>query len=163
LEMVSNQTRVQEILTGMARLVPGYKSYSVKEDLRSNDTLLRRITAEALRGLQESIKRSKSAYLLSGDLATVGELSRLETECFLVESEYISAKRGYSAVFQENQINEDKLLQILEFDRGHSEIVSKLSLLASKDIELTDLGNIKTVTRQCKAALDQRANLLRGL
>ena len=161
--MVSNQTRVQDILSGIARLVPGYKSYSDKEDLRSNDTLLRRITADALCGVQESIKRSKSAFLLSGDLDTVGELSRLETECFLVESEYLSAKRGYSAIFQENQINEDKLLQILEFDRAHSDIVDKLTLLANKDIALTDLGDIKAVTRLCKAALDQRANLLRGL
>jgi hypothetical protein len=160
--MVSNQKRVQGIFAGMARLVPGYKSYSEKEHLRSNDTLLRKITADALRGLQESIKRSKRAFLQSGDLDTVGELSRLETECALVESICISAKRGYSAVFQEDQINEDRLLQILEFDRGHSDVVDKLRSLANKDIELTDLNDIKHVTRLCKAALDQRENLLRG-
>jgi hypothetical protein len=160
--MVSNQSRVQKVFVGIARLVPGYKSYSEKEYLRSNDTLLRKITADALRSVQESIKSSKRTFLSSGDLDSVGELSRLETECALVESICISAKRGYSAVFQEDQINEDRLLQILEFDRGHSDIVDKLRSLASKDIELTDLSEIKRVTRLCKAALDQRENLLRG-
>ena len=160
--MSQAHSKVQAVFSKLSRLVPGYKAYAEKESLRANDTLLRKIMADELRGAQQSLEKFKRICLSNGDLDAVGELSRLESECILVESICVSSKRGYSAVFQEEQIQEEVLLRVLTLDQEYSDIADKLRSIANKNLELSDLNEIRRLVALCKEILDQREKILRG-
>lgn len=160
--MTSNQTRTKSIFTVISRLVPGYKSYSEKQSLRTNDDLIRREMGEALRELIEAIRKAKSDCLARNDLDSIAEFSKIESKVTVLESSCISAARGYSAVFEENEIDNTTLEQILEIDRELLDNAEKSRIFCGKELEQTDISDIETLLKDVRLILNQRESAMRS-
>ena len=130
--MSSNHYAVRETFSRLAKLVPGFGSYAKKESARKNDFLVRSRITNHLKGLRDQIEPIKRRLARAGLLERASSLTGITDKLVLLESICSSAKRGYSPVFQDQEITESVLIEILNRDE---------QLLLSLEAELR-IGNL---------------------
>lgn len=167
---MSNQSVTKEVFSKIARLVPGFRSYSKKEDLRHNDLLIRRQMEIALGSLSKKLASLASRYLDTNELDKASIIMRLKDDTTLVEDSLKFASRGYSSIFQTIEINEELLIRIAQ----HDERLMDMSVRLKKDLidaglpeSLSELEqfvqSVRGVHEECRAALDKRSEVMKGL
>ena len=157
----SNQSSAQNTFAVVSRLVPGYKSYAEKENLRINDTLIRRRSEDILKVVRGLLERKKSDLLEKQQFEVLSRVSRVADRCLLVENTCQSMVRGYSALFETKEVNVTLLEQILNSDRQLVESASRMEGLAESEIGEDTLSEINNALDQCEKVLRARTILLK--
>jgi hypothetical protein len=159
----SNQSRAKKVFSVVARLVPGYKSYAEKESLRDNDSLLRKQSENNLREVRGALEQLKSKALAKGEFEAISEITRVSDRCLVLENICQSAVRGYASVFQEIEVDELLLQNILEADKRLAETMEALKSSMREDLNKDSLEMIKRSLEHCNEMLNERSELLRGI
>lgn len=160
--MTLKQTKLQKTFDRIGSLVPGYASYNTKENLRSNDTLLRKLVARSLDSVIAKIELLKRLELSHGNIENIAKLSSVGSELIILSNVYISEKRGYSAIFQKNQIDEELLLEVSSLDEKYIDASVKLEKFEKNLTKIDQLDEIGSLIDICKEILKQRAAMLSG-
>ncbi len=161
--MTLEQTKIQKTFNRIGSLVPGYSSYNTKENLRSNDTLLRKLVARSLDNVIAKIELLKRSELSHGNIENIAKLSSVGSELTILSNIYISEKRGYSAIFQKNQIDEELLLKVSSLDEKYIDASVKLEKFEKNLTKIDRLDEIGSLIDSCKEILKQRAAMLSGI
>lgn len=129
-------------------LIPGYRGYSERESRRNCDKILREGVVQKLIEIEKNLNEQMLSLVKQKKYEEVAiiEESRKKINTFLSRVKY--APHGVSAFFTDNQIREDELMRIYQFDLDISDKVielesnlislkpSEISLLIQQSIEL---------------------------
>jgi hypothetical protein len=167
--------RVEEdkgILKKIQSVIPGFRGYRRKEDLRDADRMLRTQLADKLvlqrRGLEECRGMLAQSYG-SKELDLIGGLIN---EFKKVEGGVTHAEVGYSGIAADIQIKEDELDQLYEFDASMLDHIVSISasidslknslMAADEQTSYKDLMNIKERINAFEDQFNRRMNVIQG-
>ena len=160
--MTSDQKTASTFFLRIASLIPGFKSYNSKENLRINDYEIRKFCAKTINEKKDSYNDLKKKAIEEKQHDLVLKLDKSQTILRNFSDKLRYSKHGYSAVFDKKDVvDQEKLKQVVENDEKLVDLAEKLfedtqSLEINRIIESTD-----SVINEMKAILRTREELLR--
>ena len=160
--MSSNQKTSRTFFLRISSLIPGFKDYNSKENLRINDYEIRKFCAKKVNDKKDEYNELKKKAIEERQNDLVLKLDKSQTILRNFSDKLRLSKHGYSAVFDKGDVvDQEKLQQMVENDEKLIDIAEKLSndtqsLEINKIIESTD-----SMINQMKAILRTREELLR--
>ena len=159
---------VSKVLKKAVRILPGVGSYQDKESLRESDKKLRDHISRKLSYCMEVIERLKTNIARKGSLSFLKDLDDISRMIDTLSRTITYAARGYSGVFNADQVDEKTLSHLFEFDRSFIEQVDLLNSLAEKistkneELESTMLHDMRNQLLKIKNKVSEREELLQG-
>lgn len=140
-------------LNKIGLLIPGFKGYKNKEELRDSDYKVRLFARDALEVFIQKVEKFKRD-LDSEELLAV-DYQQKDLKIFSVK--IANQKFGYKAFFDEtsSEDSEDLLKKIIEHDQSLIDILQE-----ANDAKQINLEQIKTLNERLTAILDERIILL---
>ena len=160
--MSSNQKTSKTFFLRISSLIPGFKDYNSKENLRINDYEIRKFCAKTVNEKKDGYNDLKKKAIEEKQHDLVLKLDKSQTILRNFSDKLRLSKHGYSAVFdKEDVVDQEKLKQVLENDEKLIDLAGKLSddtqsLEINRIIESTD-----SMINEMKAILKTREELLR--
>lgn len=148
--------RIKNVFDKIGSLIPGYKGYADRDGRRNCDKILRDSISAQLSESEKNIYSQMKEALKIKDKSKMNELDevRKETNTFLSRVKF--APYGVTGFFSDNQIKENELFSIYQYDFDLAESVKLFfELSASDDLEAT-----KYQLKNCTEILLKRNNYI---
>jgi hypothetical protein len=148
--------RIKNVFDKLGSLIPGYKGYAERDGRRNCDKILRDSISSQLSESEKNIYFQMKAALKIKDKSKMNELEevRKETNTFLSKVKY--APYGATGFFSDNQIKEDELFSIYQYDFDLAESVKRFFELSTSE----DLVATKNQLKNCTEILLNRNNYI---
>jgi hypothetical protein len=146
--------RAKNIFDRIGSLIPGYRGYAEREGRRNCDKILRDSIVEKLIYCEKNLYELMTESLNQKDKFKLNELEvvRKQINTFISKIKY--APHGVTSFFADNQIKEDELLRIYQFDLSLAESVIKIE----DNIQNIDL--LKVFIKESFQILTERNNYI---
>jgi hypothetical protein len=144
------------ILDKIGSLIPGYRGYAEKDGRRNCDKLLRDSIVVQLVEIENVLHLMMADSLKNKDKERMHNLEALRKQIDTFRSKVNFAPYGKSALFTDEQINEDELSNIYQYDYDLANEVSNLQTL----IQGGEISAIAFVFKQCNEILQKRNNYI---
>jgi hypothetical protein len=141
------------------RWVPLLRTYLDREGMRDSDKLIRDELAKRLDGVKKEIDGMKRDWTDAGQLAGLDLLDRATRRLEKVRDSVKFASRGYAGIFDPEEVAEDALVGLLDFDQKLFEHVEEFE----KEVEglkKADKAGIKAELRKFEDRITEFDNLL---
>lgn len=154
-------------------IIPGFRGYRIREDLRIADRLLREQMAKRLKDAATGLEAARRAMSRRQMLESLEEIGRLIGLTNQTESRVRHAEQGYTGVSPDYRIEETELNQMYEWDLSMLKWLDEMRngaerLLAAA--ESSDMRELANQLRQFDAAIknfgqtwDKRRERIAGL
>lgn len=134
---------MRQIFERIGKLIPGYKGYASREDLRGSDYKVRLHTKIKIEDLINKIEMMKSS--IPDD--SIIEIDKLQNQLKLFCVKLINQKYGYKALFQKKDLqgNSDSPSYSNEFEqvvRNDEMFLNALSDMESSEIDVHSLNEL---------------------
>jgi hypothetical protein len=148
--------RIKNVFDKIGSLIPGYKGYAERDGRKNCDKILRDSISAQLSESEKNIYSQMKEALKIKDKSKMNELEevRKETNTFLSKVKF--APYGSTGFFSDNQIKEDELFSIYQYDFDLAESVKRFFELTSSD----DLVTAKNQLNNCTEILLKRNNYI---
>jgi len=148
--------RIKNVFDKIGALIPGYKGYAERDGRRNCDKILRDSIAAQLSECEKNFYSHMTASLKLKDKSLMNEIEevRKETNTFLSKVKF--APYGATSFFSDNQIKEDELFSIYQYDFDLAESVKRFFELSTSD----DLVATKNQLKNCTEILLKRNNYI---
>ncbi|NQV78484.1 MAG: hypothetical protein HQ490_09045 [Lutibacter sp.] len=148
--------RIKNVFDKIGSLIPGYKGYAERDGRRNCDKILRDSISAQLSESEKNIYSQMKEALKIKDKSKMNELEevRKETNTFLSKVKF--APYGATGFFSDNQIKEDELFSIYQYDFDLAESVKRFFELSTSD----DLVATKNQLKNCTEILLKRNNYI---
>jgi len=148
--------RIKNVFDKIGALIPGYKGYAERDGRRNCDKILRDSIAAQLSECEKNFYSHMTAALKLKDKSLMNEIEevRKETNTFLSKVKF--APYGATSFFSDNQIKEDELFSIYQYDFDLAESVKRFFELSTSD----DLVATKNQLKNCTEILLKRNNYI---
>ena len=110
------------------KYVPLLRTYLEREELRDIDKVIREELVKKVQGIIEQINTGQQNQVDSGKLSGLDLLQRTAHKLEKVRDKIKFAVRGYSGIFDLNQIAEEELKSLLDFDQKLFTLVEELEM-----------------------------------
>jgi hypothetical protein len=114
-------------LESVARLVPGYRGYSAKEDRREEDKRLRTQIARCLRDSSQDLHRAVRTLPFDGLPAGLSRLGQVAKRFDRLVDDVLHAAYGYPGFFEPVRVDERRLELLYRADIAVAESVQGLT------------------------------------
>mgnify|MGYP001767764756 FL=1 len=130
------------LLKKIQLVVPGFRGYRIREDLRDSDRMLRAELAKRL-GLQRSqLEDARRALVRENPMSkALEEMGGVVNSMKRVEGEILHAEVGYSGISADVKIKEDELNLLYEYDNSMIESLNFIDEALIKVPGLVRSGN----------------------
>ena len=130
------------LLKKIQMVVPGFRGYRIREDLRDSDRLLRAELAKRL-GLQRSqLEDARRALVRENPISkALEEMGGVVNAMKRVEGEILHAEVGYSGISADVKIKEDEIDLLYEYDNSMIESLNFIDEALIKVPGLVRSGN----------------------
>ena len=130
------------LLKKIQLVVPGFRGYRIREDLRDSDRLLRAELAKRL-GLQRSqLEDARRALVRENPMSkALEEMGGVVNSMKRVEGEILHAEVGYSGISADVKIKEDEIDLLYEYDNSMIESLNFIDEALIKVPGLVRSGN----------------------
>jgi hypothetical protein len=166
----TTETGLAGKMEALARKIPGFGGYLDRERRRDADRLQREFMAKSLGELKRKVQDSQEQLLEAGQMKLMTKLDDVNNIVDRVAGRMRSAAHGYSGFFDANQVNEDELNRIYEFDLSlvseltHAEeAVQGLAASLEGDAVKARISDLEKAVRAIDSKLDERERLLKGV
>lgn len=157
-------------LESLMRKIPGYGGYVDRERRRDADKLQREFMAKNMTELKRKIQDTQAELLDGGLMKHMTKLDDINNVIDRVAGRLRHASYGYSGFFDQNQVNEEELERIYEFDLSlvnelqHAEeaLVGVNSSLEADNLRAR-ISDLEKSIRAIDTKLDERERLLKGV
>jgi hypothetical protein len=148
--------RIKNIFDKIGSLIPGYKGYAEHDGRRNSDKILRDSISSQLSECEKILYSQMKDALKIKDKSKMNELEevRKQTNTFLSKVKF--APYGATGFFSDNQIKEDELFSIYQYDFDLAESVKRFFELSTSD----DLVATKNQLKNCTEILLKRNNYI---
>lgn len=126
--------RITNILDKIGLLIPGYKGYAIREELRNTDKKLREHLARIIQDAESLIVLYQKTLIDANEMQSCKEWEISRKSLNTLFSKIKNSTYGESSFFSENQLKEEELEKIYDFDLEISERVSLISKTAQEEI-----------------------------
>lgn len=126
--------RKLNILDKIGLLIPGYKGYTLRGELRNNDKKLREHLSRIIQESESIIISHQKTLINSNEIQSCKEWEISRKSLNTLFSKIKINTYGESSFFSDNQIKEDELEKIYTYDLEISERVSLISKTVHSDI-----------------------------
>ena len=167
--------RVEEdkgILKKIQSVIPGFRGYRRKEDLRDADRMLRTQLADKLGLQRRGLEECRGMLVQSYGAKELDLIGGLINQFKKVEGGVTHAEMGYSGIAADIQIKEDELDQLYEFDASMLDHITSISasidslknslMAADEQTSYKDLMNIKARISAFEDQFNRRMNVIQG-
>jgi len=129
--------RKVNILDKIGSLIPGYQGYATRDNMRISDKQIRTNASEKLIRIEEAIEEIKKDFIIKDKVQEATEFELVRKNINTLAAKIKHAQYGETALFSLNQIKEDELEQIQNFDLQISEQISLVQVLVETKKELS--------------------------
>jgi hypothetical protein len=131
--------RKVNILDKIGSLIPGYQGYATRDNMRISDKQIRTNASEKLIRIEEAIEEVKKDFIIKDKIQEAKEFELVRKNINTLASKIKHAQYGETAFFSLNQIKENELEQIQNFDLQISERISlmQVSVETKKELSIT--------------------------
>lgn len=136
--MADIRQRVQDdrgIIKKIELVIPGYKGYREKEDLRIADSLLRNQLANQIQAVLESVQRSREGLAKNMNLALLNDIGELDNNMQALMNKIRHAPQGYSGISADIRIEQNELNKLYEWDLS---LLQLIDILRQRSVDLED-------------------------
>ncbi len=149
------------------RNLPGFRGYLDKEYRRESDAMIRQWLAERLQRAKRALDDRSRLLVQAGQLAILPEIDRLRGRVDKLIGRIQGAMQGYSAFFGMVRVDEQRLDELYEYDRGLTTVVDELAVRIERLPSVADeiaaaIAALFPEVDDVQGRWDRRDNLLRG-
>lgn len=153
--------RKSNILDKIGLLIPGYKGYAIREELRNTDKKLRENLAKMIQEIETLIILHQKILIDKNEIQSCKEWEISRKSLNTLFSKIKNATYGESSFFSENQLKEEELEKIYSYDLEISERVSLISKTVEENInEVLSAVLVIEQIRAIERVLIQRLNFI---
>jgi hypothetical protein len=107
------------LLKKIQLVVPGFRGYRIREDLRDSDRLLRAELAKRLALQRSQLEDARRALVRENPMSkALEEMGGVVSSMKRVEGEILHAEVGYSGISADIKIKDDELNRLYEYDNS---------------------------------------------
>jgi len=130
------------LLKKIQLVVPGFRGYRIREDLRDSDRMLRAELAKRL-GLQRSqLEDARRALVRENPMSkALEEMGGVVNSMKRVEGEILHAEVGYSGIAADIRMKDDELNRLYEYDNSMIESLNFIDDALIRVPEMVRSGN----------------------
>ncbi|NLX47799.1 MAG: hypothetical protein GXY70_06505 [Euryarchaeota archaeon] len=130
------------LLKKIQLVVPGFRGYRIREDLRDSDRMLRAELAKRM-GLQRSqLEDARRALIRENPMSkALEEMGGVVNTMKRVEGEVLHAEVGYSGIAADVRMKDDELNMLYEYDNSMIESLNFIDEALVKVPEIIRSGN----------------------
>ncbi len=139
-------------------IIPGYRGYRLKEDLRETDSLLRSyISKTQISPILGLLEDSRAKLVQSLELSIILDVADLIARVKTVDSKISHAEQGYSGISPTYRVGSKELYTLYEFDLN---LIDNLGIIRAKaesinqDISLSQYKEAKNSIEEMKRSLN---------
>jgi hypothetical protein len=148
--------RLKNMFDKIGSLIPGYKGYAERDGRRNCDKILRDSISTQLCESENNIFSQMKDALKIKDKSKINELEEVRKEANTFLSRVKFAPYGATGFFGDNQIKEEELFSIYQYDLDLAECVRRFFELTSSE----DIVAAKNQLKKCNEILLLRNNFI---
>jgi hypothetical protein len=119
--MVDIRRKVEEdrgLIKKIELIIPGFRGYRKREDLRIADSLLRSQLADQIRNVRRTLENCRETLTKKMQLDFLEDAGGLVNQITMIEEKIRHAEQGYTGVSPDYRIEEEELNRLYEWDLG---------------------------------------------
>jgi hypothetical protein len=160
------------LLKKIELLIPGFKGYRRKEDIRIADNLLRKQLADRMGEVNTIFENSRQELSRTMELALISDIGNILKLSRQVENKIRHAEQGYTGISANFRIEEAQLNVMYEWDLTLIQTIDSLkkmagelldSIIASDDSVAWKMGNIHKTLQEFISIFNKRITIIAGL
>lgn len=153
--------RKSNIFDKIGSLILGYKGYAVRDELRSTDKKLREHLAKIIQEAESLIVLHQKILIDANEMQSCKEWEISRKSLNTLFSKIKNSTYGESSFFSENQLKEEELKKIYDFDLEISERVSSIYKTAQEEInQVLSSGFILQQVREIESIYIKRLDFI---
>ncbi len=173
--MVDLRFKVEDdrgLLKKIELLIPGFRGYRKREDLRAADSLLRQQLAGKMKEVNKKFENSREELTKTMELSLIQDMGDLLKLSRQFENKIRHAEQGYTGISADYRIEEDELNKLYEWDLSMLQTIISLEKMAQElNSSITGLDgtagrkmkDIKNALREFNSIFDKRISIIAGL
>ena len=119
--MVDLRTKVEDdrgLIKKIELIIPGFRGYRLREDLRIADRLLREALVRELKIAANNFEGIRGELAREQELSVLEDAARLVSKINMLVEKIRHAEQGYTGISPDHKINIPELNQMYEWDLG---------------------------------------------
>jgi hypothetical protein len=159
--MVDLRSKVEEdrgLIKKIELLIPGFRGYRKREDLRIADSLLRSQLADRIGSVRRTIESCREKLTRNMALEFLEETASLVNQITLVEGKVRHAEQGYTGVSPDIRIEEEELNRLYEWDLSLLSHIEDLKLSTTLFLQAINADDTESMRQE----MDTLNEKLRG-
>ena len=132
-------------------LIPGYKGYAERDSRRDCDKIMRNLISNKFQFFEKQLNEFALQSFKNKEKEKMRFIESVRKELNTLKSKIEFAPYGASSFFSDNQIKEDELFEIYQFDHDLLDLSEKI---ISSDIN--QINEISQLIQQCSITLLKR-------
>ena len=174
--MVDHREKVEDdrgLIKKIEMVIPGFRGYREREDLRIADSLLREQLANRLKGVEQNIEGCRQSLAKKMEMDLLEDAAELVNKITATEAKVRHAEQGYTGISADYRIEQTELNRLYEWDLGllgHIDALKGSVATLQSAIDGGDgaamrqeLGNCKNAVRGFVDLFEQRRATIAGL
>lgn len=173
--MTDLRTKVEEdrgLLKKIELLIPGFKGYRKREDIRAADSLLRQHLADKMNEVNNIFENCREELSRAMELTLISDMGNILKSSRHVENRIRHAEQGYTGISADFRIEETELNAMYEWDLELLQIIDSMSklaaglldsILSSDESVVQNMRNVKNSLNEFNSILDNRIKMIAGL
>jgi len=130
------------LLKKIQLVVPGFRGYRIREDLRDSDRMLRAELAKRLALQRSQLEDARRALVRENPMSkALEEMGGVVNSMKRVEGEILHAEVGYSGISADIKIKDEELNRLYEYDNSMIESLNFIDDALIKVPEMVRSGN----------------------
>ncbi|HJJ95416.1 MAG TPA: hypothetical protein O0W79_02405 [Methanocorpusculum sp.] len=132
-------------------IIPGYRGYRQREDIRIADSMLRSQVADQLKNtVVLSLENARSEASKEMELDLLNDIAAVLSKAQMLEEKIRHAEQGYTGISSGVRLLQEELNRIYEYDLGLLEGIDSLSTQAKSVEAGTESGNFADAAKLLK-------------
>ncbi|HUV82156.1 MAG TPA: hypothetical protein VMW53_03630 [archaeon] len=173
--MTDLRSRVEDdrgLLKKIELLIPGFKGYRQKEDIRIADNLLRQQLADRMGEVNLIFENSRQELSRNMELALISDIGNILKLSRLAENKIRHAEQGYTGISANFRIEEAELNAMYEWDLALIQTIDSIknmagelldSIITSDDSVARKMVNIHKTLQEFISIFNKRITIIAGL
>jgi len=156
-----NYGKENNLYDKIGKLIPAYRGYVIRDEKRNSDKKFRNELASSLSNSEEYLIRYQKQLLDKHDIITATNWEKSRKELNTINTKIRHTVYGESSFFSENQLKEDELDRIYDFDIELAEKVSLISKTITEEFtEPMSAGFALKQILELEQILNKRTNFI---
>lgn len=173
--MTDLKSKVEEdrgLLKKIELLIPGFRGYRQKEDIRIADNLLRQQLADKMGDVNKIFENCREALSRAMELAYISDIGNILKLSRQIENKIRHAEQGYTGISSNFRIEEAELNILYEWDLTLLQTIDSIgnmagelldSIISSDRTAGQKMHSINNALKEFNTTFDKRITIIAGL